>query len=93
MVEPGGEADLTKESLRPKHDCQLGMKDLHRDPTVVPQVASEEHHGHASASELALEHVPLAQRGHEGVRGRRVQGEAFFGGSTSNLLGEAVRRY
>jgi hypothetical protein len=93
MVEPGGEADLTKKSLRPQRDCQLGMQDLHRHPTVVPQVAPEEHHGHAAASELALEHVPLSQRGHEGVRGRRVQGEAFFGGSISNLLAEALRRY
>jgi hypothetical protein len=68
------------------------VQHLYRDLPVVPQVATEKDHG-APAPELALQHVPLSQRRHEGVRGRRIQGEPSLVGVSEILPPEAAGRH
>ena len=46
----------------PRRLGQVGVKDLERDRAVVPEVMGEVHRSHATVSQLAVEHVPVAER-------------------------------
>ena len=61
MLQPGGELDLAEEAVRPQCGREVGMEDLERDRTVVPEVAGQKDRGHAPTAELALDRVPVAQ--------------------------------
>ena len=66
MLESRSETDLSKEPLGPKLGRQLGMEDLERDGTIVPDVVGQVDHRHAAAAELTLERVAVAERGGQG---------------------------
>jgi hypothetical protein len=61
VIQPGGEADLALEAFRPQGRHQLGVEKLERHWAIAPEVAREIHGGHATAPELALEEVAVAQ--------------------------------
>ena len=61
VLELGGEVDLALEPLGAERGGELGMKDLQRDASVMPEVVRRVDGRHAAASELALEHVAVAQ--------------------------------
>jgi hypothetical protein len=65
MLQAGGDPDLLEESLRSERDGELGAQDLERDGPIVPEVVREVDHGHAAASELALDAIPIGQGGRE----------------------------
>ena len=67
MLQAGGDPDLLEESLRSERGGELGAQDLERDGPVVPEVVREVDHGHAAASELALDAIAIGQGGREGV--------------------------
>ena len=69
-MESRSETDLSKEPLGPKLGRQLGMEDLERDGTIVPDVVGQVDHRHAAAAELALEHVAVAERVGQGGASR-----------------------
>ena len=62
MLQAGGEADLSEETIGTQGIGELGVEDLQRDGPVVPQVAGKVDRGHTPAPELALERVSLPQR-------------------------------
>ena len=61
MLEPGGELNLVLEPLGAERGSELGVEHLERDRSLVLDVAGEIDRRHAPASELALEHVAVAQ--------------------------------
>ena len=61
VLQPGGEADLALEALRPQRGGQLGVEHLERHRPVVPEVVGEVDDGHAPAAELALDRVAIPQ--------------------------------
>ena len=61
MLQAGGDPDLLEESLRSERGGELGAQDLERDGPIVPEVVREVDHGHAAASELALDAIPIGQ--------------------------------
>ena len=63
--EPGGEADLALEALRPERGGELGVEDLQGDGAVMLEVVGEIDGRHAAAPELALEAVAVLQSGGE----------------------------
>jgi hypothetical protein len=65
MLQAGGDPDLLEESLRSERGGELGAQNLERDGPIVPEVVSEVDHGHAAASELALDAIPIGQGGRE----------------------------
>jgi hypothetical protein len=76
VLEPGGEANLALEALRPQRVGQPGMEHLQGDGSVVLEIAGEMDRGHAAAPELTLERIATAQ----GLR-ERGQGVGDGGGS------------
>jgi len=71
VLQPGGEADLALESLRPQRRGQLGVEHLERHRPVVPKVLGQVNDGHAPAAELALDLVAIPQSRaevHQGIR-------------------------
>jgi hypothetical protein len=60
VLEPGGNADLALEALGTARQDAIRGQDLQRDGAPVPEVPSQVNGGHASASQLALEHVAVA---------------------------------
>ena len=61
MLQPGSRADLTEEALGTDAPGEVGEQDLEGDEPVVAEVAGEVDGSHAAATELALEHVAVAQ--------------------------------
>ena len=61
VLQPGGEADLALEPVRPERGGQLGVEHLERHRPVVPEVLGEVDGGHAPAAELALDRVAVPQ--------------------------------
>src|SRR5262245_53497676 len=62
MAELRGDLDLAQESLRADQGAELGVEDLDGDAAAVLQVLGEEHGGHATAAQLALEPVAAGER-------------------------------
>ena len=93
------EPDLAKEPLGAQHLSQIRMQDLERDGPVVPEVVGQKHRGHAAASELALDPVPIGQGrlqaiqliGHEYLAD--VMADAMANDSTSGCLPLVVVRH
>lgn len=79
MVESRGELDLAEESLRAQGGRELGVEHLHRDRTLVPQVAAQEDRGSAPPPELPLDQVSLSQDLRQRVRGQSRQGGLWPG--------------
>jgi hypothetical protein len=65
VLEPGGEADLTREALGGEPFGQLGGEHLDDDLTPERLVARDEDAAHAAAPELALQGVGRAEGGLE----------------------------
>ena len=61
VLQPGGELDLAEEAVGPERRGELGVEHLERDRAVVLDVLRQEHRGHPTAAELALERVAAAQ--------------------------------
>ena len=71
VLEAGGEFDLPLEPLGADGAASSGMQHLERDGAVVLEVLGEVDGGHAPATELALERIPVRERGpkrRQGVR-------------------------
>jgi len=73
MVQPGGDSNLTLESLGPEGGGQLGVQDLERHGTPVLQVPGEEDGSHPPAPDLALDTIAVGQRRLEAVQHLRDQ--------------------
>ena len=67
MLQAGGDPDLLEKSLRSERGRELGAQDLEGDGAIMPKVVREVDHGHATASELALDAIPIGQGGREEV--------------------------
>ena len=67
MLQVGGDLDLGQEPLAAEHGGELGVQHLDGDLAAVPQVLGEVDRGHAALADLALEAVPVGQRGLEPV--------------------------
>ncbi len=65
MLEVGGEPDLAQEALGAQDGSQLTAQQLESHWAVVLEVAREVDRGHASAPQLALEHVAILDCGHK----------------------------
>ena len=78
MLQPGGEPDLALEAIGAEGGGEVGVKHLERHRPVVPEVPGEVDHGHAPATELALERVPVLQSRTEWLC--RVRHESRCGG-------------
>ena len=63
MLEPGGEPDLPLEPAGADGRGHLREQYLQRDGAVVLQVPGEVDDGHPAATELALEGIPIRERG------------------------------
>jgi hypothetical protein len=61
VMETRGSADLAQEALRAERGGELGVKHLERHRAVVPEVMGQVDSGHATAAELALKRVSVAQ--------------------------------
>jgi hypothetical protein len=70
VMELGRELDLAQESLDADLERDLRAEDLDSDLAVVPHIAGEIHHGHPTASQLALEQITIGKSGAE--CGRRL---------------------
>ena len=69
MPQAGGDPDLLEEPIRSERGGELGAQDLEGDGTVVPEIMCQIDDGHAAAAELAIDAIPIGQRGREGVVG------------------------
>ena len=66
MREPRGDLDFLEEPLRAQGRGELRLEHLDGDGAVVPHVLSEVHGGHATRTDLSLDHVAIADRIDEG---------------------------
>jgi hypothetical protein len=62
MLQIRGGADLGEEALRPDQRGQLGLEDLQRDTSVVPEIGGEIHRRHSAFTDLSLDPVSACQR-------------------------------
>lgn len=62
MVEPGGEADFSEETVPAEHSGQLGAQDLKGNLTIVPQVLGEIDGRHPAPPEFPDDFIPRPQR-------------------------------
>ena len=62
MLQPGDQPDLALEPFGTKSDGELGMQDLQRHRSLVPDVLREVDRGHPTATELPLDPVAVSQR-------------------------------
>jgi hypothetical protein len=62
MLKPGGQLDLTLETLGAKRCGKVGMQHLDGDGPIVLDVTREIDRGHAPATELALDLVTSGKR-------------------------------
>ena len=67
MAQAGGDPDFPKEALGADRHGEVGAQQLDRDHPLVPEVAGQEHGGHAAPSELA----------HEGIAARQGRAETL----------------
>ena len=61
VLQAGGGPDFPLEALRAEGGGELGVQDLERDRAVVPEIVGQEHRGHATPPQLALEPVAVSQ--------------------------------
>ena len=82
MLEPGGDADLTLESLGPECRGEVWVQNFESDGPVVSEILGEVNRGHAPAPEFLHEHVTVTQ----GIGQRRVDcGQENAGGDAWNV--------
>jgi hypothetical protein len=67
VTQAGGDLHFALEPLHPEDLGEVRMEDLDRDRSAVLQVLGEIDGGHAAAAKLALELIPLADRGLEPI--------------------------
>ncbi len=65
VIEPGGQVDLTEETLRTQGSGELRVEQLQGDPPVMLEVLGEVDRGHAPAPELTLEQIPPTEGIHK----------------------------
>jgi hypothetical protein len=61
MRQIGGRLDFPEEAFSSQRSCQVGGEDLQGDLPLMAKVLGQEDGGHASASDLSLDRVPVAQ--------------------------------
>ena len=61
MLELRRDGDLAQEPVGADGGGEIGVQNLDRDRTVVPQVAREVHHRHPAVADLALHVVPARE--------------------------------
>jgi hypothetical protein len=61
VIESGGELDFSQETLGAERVSQLGVKDLERNVTFVPEVLRQVHRRHSATPKLALDAVPIRE--------------------------------
>ena len=60
MTEAGGDLDLPQEAFGPDSFGDLGAQDLERDLAMVPEILGQEDRSGPTATELALDRVPIS---------------------------------
>ncbi len=68
MLERRRRLDLGDEAVGAEDGGQLGLEDLDGDVALVLEIAGEEHRGHATLAQLALQAVAAGQRAAESIR-------------------------
>ncbi len=67
MLEAGGGLDLLDEPVGAQHRREFRLQDLERDLAVVLEILGQEHRGHPTCAELALDAVAVGQSRGEAV--------------------------
>jgi hypothetical protein len=57
VLQVGGDLDFLEEALRAEHRREFRLEHFERDLSVVPEVMSQVHRGHAALAEFALDAV------------------------------------
>jgi hypothetical protein len=65
VSEPGGDLDLAEEPLGSERGGQLRLQHLERDRAAELAILGEVNRGHATPTELPLDHVAVGQGGPE----------------------------
>ena len=86
----GSDPDFLQEASRADSEREVRLEHLERDLAAVFQILREEHDGHATASQLALDAVPTAQRRAQSVQHFRQRDRSGGGAKTAQLIGDAV---
>src|SRR6185437_13839523 len=68
MLQPRGGAYLAQEPIGTECGTEIRMQHLDRDVAIVLEIVSEIHRRHAAGAKLALDPIPLGQRGGEQLR-------------------------
>ena len=63
MLEASSELDLAKKPLNPIAAAELRPHHLHRNRTLVPEIAGEIDGGHAAGPDLTLHYISAAESG------------------------------
>ena len=63
MVEPGGDPHFAEKAIGADDGAQVGTKHFDGDLAVVLQIAREVDGGHAARADLALDGIPVRERG------------------------------
>src|SRR5438128_2157263 len=84
VLEIGGDFDFLQESFGTEDGGELRMENLERDLTVIALVVRKVDGGHATAADLAFNHVSIGQRGLETVQ--QLCHLPNFGGGTATTI-------
>jgi hypothetical protein len=63
MLQAGSELDLAEESLDAMAAAELRAHHLHRNRTLVPEIAGDVDGGHAAGADLTLHYISAAEGG------------------------------
>ena len=71
VLQVGGDLNFLEEPLRAERRREIRLEHLERDISVVPQVVSDIHRGHAALAELPLDAVAVGECGLQLLEVRR----------------------
>ena len=95
MLQVGGDLDFLEESLRAERRRELRLEHLERDLSVVSEVVSHIHGGHAALAELSLDAVAVGECSLQLFKVRRWLGHSIplnrEGQSVPHVAGEGQR--
>jgi len=63
MLQCRRDPNLAQEPVGANHGAKLGLENLERDASVVPEIAREKDGRHPAGSDLALDQVPAVEAG------------------------------
>ena len=91
VLQLGRDLDFLEETLLAEGGRDLRSEYLERDLSVVPEVMSQVHSGHATLAELSLDAVAVGQRNLQLFKAHRELGQ-WASGSGRKAIGYAVGR-